>query len=432
MNTAPPKGTRDFYPEDWARQAYLFDHWRKVCLQWGFVEYEGPTFEHLELYTQKSGEEIAGQLYCFTDKGQREIALRPELTPTLARMVAQKGPALKFPLKWFSIPRLYRYERMQKGRLREFYQLNLDILGCPAPFAEWELLSAVVALLTDLKLSDQDFVIGVSSRKLLASVLALLHISPEKTAGVYAALDKRLKLSPPDFRRLLEQTGLDSLSIDKLEDFFKAKNLEDLKSYSSDIEYQNAYTELNQLFTLIQETELSPYIQLDLSVVRGLAYYTGIVFEVFDRAKSMRAIAGGGRYDKLLEQMGGKPLSGVGFGVGDVVLWDLLEQKGIQSPSPYQLDFWVVQFTPNSAELLSLVWQLRQAGYKVGYTLENAKFKKQMQDADAAGAAALVFLGSDQTGPGEVEIKFTQTREQIKILLTDLLDGKITFPIQAG
>lgn len=424
MTIALPKGTRDFYPEDWARQSFLFDHWREVCLEYGFVEYEGPTFEHLELYTQKSGDEIVGQLYNFVDKGGRNVALRPELTPTLARMVAQKGPALKLPIKWFSIPRLFRYERAQKGRLREFFQLNLDILGAESPYAEMELLAAVVALLTRLGLNSDDVIVGVSSRRLLAALLKDLGVEETQRASVYAALDKRLKASPEDFRKLLVDAGLSSEIIARTEIFFANTDLEGLKSFSTDTDYVSAWQELSDLFAWIKGSGLAEYIKLDLSVVRGLAYYTGIVFEVFDRKKSMRAVAGGGRYDHLLAQLGGKPLSGIGFGVGDVVLWDLLESKGITAPSPFKLDYWVVNFLDPSPEMLLFVGKLRNAGYRVGYTLGCAKFKKQMAEADTYGAKALVFWGSEKAGAGEVEVKDSATREQKIVTMESLVQPR--------
>src|SRR4051812_11111464 len=223
-----PKGTRDFYPDDMRIQNHLFGIWRKACMDFGFEEYEGPTFENLELFTEKSGQEIVTQLYNFKDKGDREIALRPEMTPTLARMVNQKGSSLKLPLRWFSVPRLFRYEKAQRGRLREFFQLNMDILGCDTIAAEVDLLSAIIEMLRQFGLGPDDFSIRISSRRLLSEFLDKLGVAADKKNAVYAALDKREKIGEAEFRRLLEGQGLTAINIDAIEAFFNCKSLEEL------------------------------------------------------------------------------------------------------------------------------------------------------------------------------------------------------------
>jgi histidyl-tRNA synthetase len=223
-----PKGTRDFYPADMRLQNHVFDGWRRVCRAFGYEEYEGPTFEHLELYVGKSGEEIVGQLYNFKDKGDRELALRPELTPTLARMVNAKGPALRKPLKWFSIPRLFRYERAQRGRLREFFQLNMDIVGCDTVAAEVDLIAAVIEMLRGYGLGHGDFAVRISSRRLLSEFLSTLGIEEARKAPVYSALDKRAKIGEEAFRKLLADEGLSQDQADRLETFFQTKNIADL------------------------------------------------------------------------------------------------------------------------------------------------------------------------------------------------------------
>lgn len=361
------------------------------------------------------------QLYHFQDKGGRDLALRPELTPTLARMVNAKGPSLKLPLKWFSIPRLFRYEKMQKGRLREFYQLNLDILGASSPWAEVELLSSVVSLMLEVGLGQEDFVIGISSRSMLAALFQQLHIAPEKHPGVYLALDKRLKVNPTEFQENLVKLGLNGGQIQTIESFFKCTELGQIKNLGTSPDFLHSVEELENVFQTLAQMGLGKYIKLDLSVVRGLAYYTGLVFEVFDSQKNLRAIAGGGRYDHLLAHLGGRPLSGVGFGVGDVVIWELLKEKKSHISLGQPLDFYLASFAEPSAEMLAYIFQLRQQGYHVGYSLGPVKLKKQLSEAESLGAKKVLFWGSDKVGPEDLEIKDMSTGEQSVISKLALL-----------
>ncbi len=414
-----PKGTRDFYPEDMRVQNHLFQVWRRACLDFGFEEYEGPTFEHLELFTEKSGQEIVTQLYNFKDKGDRDIALRPEMTPTLARMVNQKGNSLKLPLRWFSVPRLFRYEKNQRGRLREFFQLNMDIIGCEGVAAEVDLLSAIIEMLKSCGLKSVDFSIQVSSRRLLSDFLDRQGVSADKKNPVYAALDKRAKIGEEEFRKLLEKEGLSKSNIDAVEKFFSCRDLKDLGAHfpESPEAPNNGLRELEKLFEYMDGLGYAEYLRLDLSVVRGLAYYTGIVFEVYDRAKSQRAIAGGGRYDNLLASLGGLSLTGVGFGMGDVVLCDLLRDKGLIPTGRDPLDYFIVDVAPGEdrlpkPELLRLAQSLRAKGKRVGYSLSADKFKKQMGQANDQGAKSVLFFGSDKASSGTYEIKDMHSGEQ--------------------
>ena len=338
-----PKGTRDFYPEAERIQNYIFDTWRSVAESFAYEEYEGPMFEHLELYTGKSGEEIVSQLYNFKDKGDREIALRPEMTPTLARLVIQKARELKKPFKWFSMPRLFRYEKAQKGRLREFFQLNMDIIGTESIYAEADLMAAIATMLRKFGLKDGEFAIGVSSRKLLATYLE--EIGAPNPALVYPVLDRRLKIGPEAFAKALADAGLSEDQVKKLDDFMSCKSIEEVKTKVHSENATAALAEIEDLFATLTAAGYGECVNLDLSIVRGLAYYTGIVFEVFDKGKSMRAIAGGGRYDSLTEKLGGERIPGVGFGMGDVVLADLLAEHKLL-PSPKQsVDFYIASFT---------------------------------------------------------------------------------------
>ncbi|MEO6097096.1 MAG: histidine--tRNA ligase, partial [Fibrobacteria bacterium] len=440
-----PKGTRDFYPEDMRVQNHLFDIWRRACLDFGFEEFEGPTFEHLELFTEKSGQEIVTQLYNFKDKGDRDLALRPEMTPTLARMVNQKGNSLKLPLRWFSIPRLFRYEKAQRGRLREFFQLNMDIIGCDTIAGEVDLLSAIIEMLKAFGLGSADFSIQVSSRRLLSEFLDRQGVAADKKAPVYAALDKRAKIGEAEFRLLLEKEGMAAAGIDAVEAFFKCKTLADLKTWFPESAVpapaadaaslpagapaaqapKSGLGELEKLFEYMNALGYGEFLNLDLSVVRGLAYYTGIVFEVYDKAIGLRAVAGGGRYDNLLASLGGNSLSGVGFGMGDVVLAELLREKGLMPTGREPLDYYLVDVAPNEAKLpnprlMLLAQKLRAEGRRVGYSLSGEKLKKQMVQANDFNAGRVLFFGSDKGGEDKYEVKDLKTGEQSVVAFEEL------------
>jgi len=424
----PPKGTRDFFPDEMRVQSHLFETWRKICKNNAFEEYEGPTFESLDLYTGKSGPEIVSQLYHFSDKGGRDIALRPELTPTLARLVNQKGSALKLPIKWFSIPRLFRYEKMQRGRLREFFQLNMDIVGCDSLWAEVDLMAAIIEMLRSFGLEKTDFRIRVSSRKLLSDTLDLLAVPADAKPAVYSALDKREKLPAEAFADLLRQAGLDESAQADLNFIFSSPGLTALQGALDKVaaarNHEPEFPGLKDLVWLLESMQalgLGEFIDLDLSVVRGLAYYTGVVFEVYDAGKSMRALAGGGRYDNLLENLGGRPLSGVGFGMGDVVIADLLREKNLlPGADGRRLDYFVATFGEPSAEAFRIAQVLRGRGLSAACSLTGGKLKKQMAQADEAGARKVLFIGSDRVPAGHFEVKDLITGEQTALALEAL------------
>ena len=408
-----PKGTRDFYPADMRVQNHIFDVWRNAALKFGYEEYEGPIFEHLELYTGKSGEEIVSQLYNFTDKGGRNIALRPEMTPTLARMAIQKGSELKKPFKWFSIPRLFRYERAQKGRLREFFQLNLDIIGTESIAAEADLISAISAMLMDFGLTENDFAIGISSRKILAAFLEELKV--KDASLIYPLLDKRLKMESEAFEKELLNAGLTAEQAQKLNDFMNCKSIAELKNFCDT-------SELEELFELIKIAGFENCIKLDLSVVRGLAYYTGIVFEVFDKAKNMRAIAGGGRYDNLTEVLGGQRITGVGFGMGDVVLADLLREKKLLPQSNQNLPIFLASFAGDLKILFKTANEFRKKGIRCSHSLNAVKFGKQLEAANSCGAKCVIFADGEKSKDGMWEYKILSTGEQSVDSLEKILE----------
>ncbi len=408
-----PKGTRDFYPEAERIQNYIFDTWRSTAESFAYEEYEGPMFEHLELYTGKSGEEIVSQLYNFKDKGDREIALRPEMTPTLARLVIQKARELKKPFKWFSMPRLFRYEKAQKGRLREFFQLNMDIIGTESIYAEADLMAAIATMLRKFGLKDGEFAIGVSSRKLLATYLE--EISAPNPALVYPVLDRRLKIGPEAFAKALADAGLSEDQVKKLDDFMSCKSIEEVKTKVHSENATAALQEIEDLFATLTAAGYGECVNLDLSIVRGLAYYTGIVFEVFDKGKSMRAIAGGGRYDSLTEKLGGERIPGVGFGMGDVVLADLLAEHNLL-PSPKQsVDFYIASFTNDMKKVFETAQTFRSAStgksFSVAHPLAAMKMGKQLDQANYQGAKIVVYVDGSKAAEGEFEYKDMRTGE---------------------
>ncbi|MEN9353753.1 MAG: hypothetical protein RL318_1078 [Fibrobacterota bacterium] len=414
----PPKGTRDFFPAEMAVQNRIFGAWRKVCTRFGFQEYEGPAFEHLELYTGKSGSEIVGQLYNFQDKGHRDIALRPEMTPTLARMANQLGRNLKKPARWFSLPRLWRYEKQQRGRLREFFQLNMDILGSDNVGADAELLAAACAICQELGLTANDVKARISSRRLISGLLDELGCTDKPS--VYLALDRRDKLPREEFVAGVLAAGLDESGLAKLDDLFTATSLEDVDKICHSDESKAAVQELRDLLALVSAHGFGDWCLFDPKVVRGLAYYTGIVYELFDAGRSLRAIAGGGRYDSLLEKLGGEALPAVGFGMGDVVIAELLKDKGILEVAPDGMDYWIVSVDGDDLKVAGLAASLRAKGRTVGFGFGGGKLGKQMQSAAEQHARTVIFSGSDRAPEGSFETKELASGTQSIVALGDL------------
>lgn len=406
----PPKGTRDFYPADMAIQNHIFGAWRRVCARFGFQEYEGPSFEHLELYTGKSGDEIVGQLYNFVDKGGRDIALRPEMTPTLARLANQLGRNLRKPARWFSLPRLWRYEKQQRGRLREFFQLNMDILGFDHVSADAELIAAACRICEELGLTSSDVVARISSRRLISTLLDELGCTDKPP--VYLALDRREKLERAAFVQGLTEAGLTEAGIGKLDALFQAKSLSEVTGIVSSEAAKAALSELETLFSLLAAHGVGDWCKFDPTVVRGLAYYTGVVYELFDAGRSLRAIAGGGRYDDLLQKLGGERLPAVGFGMGDVVIAELLKDKGLLPTGIPGPDLWLVSVDGDEIRLATVAAKLRAAGKEVGFAFGGGKLGKQMQSAQENGAKRAIFVGSDRVAASEVEVKNLLTGEQ--------------------
>ena len=351
-NFASLPGFRDFYPEDFAVRAHIMRAWREVARRYGFQEYDGPPLEPVELYIEKSGPEIVQQLYNFADKGGREIALRPEMTPTLARMVGARAGGMRKPIKWFSMPQLFRYERAQRGRLREHFQLNLDILGEPGVAADAELLAAALDILRAFGLRERDVVARVSDRRLLRALLLHAQVPEARLTLVYNIVDK-LEREPREriAERLATEAGLGAAVVEAVLGIFAHRDFEAVRdAYGATEGIAEEIERLEEYFAQLRAMGLGDYVRFDLSVVRGLAYYTGIVFELFDARGELRAIAGGGRYDNLLKQIAGVELPALGFGMGDVVLRELLADRGLLPEAAPRLDYYLVAVTPEDRE----------------------------------------------------------------------------------
>ena len=368
--------------------------WRDVARRFAFVEYDGPPLEPLELYTKKSGDEIVGQLYNFTDKGGREISLRPEMTPTLARMAAAKANALRKPIRWFSVPQLFRYERQQRGRLREHFQLNVDILGEPDVTADAELLAVAIEIMRGCGLSSRDVRARVSDRRLLRAILETLGVREGSSAAVFAVVDK-LERQPRDVSRTkLADLGLRDAAIDTLFEVLGGTTLDELeRRFATSAEIQAIVAELRRYFSYLEGLGVLEWVTLDLTIVRGLAYYTGIVFELFDATGELRAICGGGRYDTLLQSLGGVDLPALGFGMGDVVLGELLRDRGLMPKAAAGPQVWVAAESPEQAhDVRRAATALRRSGVSVEYALREQALMKQVKAARSAGAEWVLTL----------------------------------------
>ena len=413
------RGTRDFYPEDMRIRNWLFDNFQSAARSHGFEEYDSPVLEHEELYTRKQGEEITQQLYNFEDKGGRSVALRPEMTPSLARMVMARAGALPTPIKWFSIPQCWRYERTQRGRGREHYQWNVDIWGSDAIQADAELLSVLVSFFEGVGLNADDLVIRISSRKVLEEVLGSLGISGDAFAATCIIVDKMDKLPAETVEQQLSEQGLNSDAIAVIQ---STLGLSDLDSLASALgEDSEAVTELASLFDLVDAYGIADWIAFDASVVRGLAYYTGPVFEAHDRAGKLRAICGGGRYDRLLSSLGGNDMPATGFGFGDMVIMELLNEKGLVPDIPSGNQDIVIAIDEDlRSAAMSVATKLRASGRLVDLVLEDKRMKWAFRHAERTGAQRLVMVMPDEWAAGNVRIKELESGEESDVAIGDL------------
>jgi len=416
MKIPPVKGTRDFYPQDMAVRNWIIDGWKRVSLRNGFEEYDGPIFEYLKMFQIKSGDEIVEQLFSFEDRGGRELALRPEITPTLARMVNQKINSLPKPIKWFSVPRLFRAERPQKGRLREFFQWNIDIIGVDDVLADAETIFCALDYLREVGLTPDDIVVKISSRKLLALFLTRLGIPKDRLESIYAVLDKKTRLSTETFEKMLREQVPNKEKVSRILDFMSADTmpqLEELIKAESD-EFE-AYTEIKLVLAGLELMGVSDYCTYDPSIVRGLAYYTGIVFEVHAVGSELRAICGGGRFDNLLRDFGGPPETATGMGMGDCVLEILLREKGLLDKNivKRQIDYFVA-LADNvfSKQLYEVTAKLRSKGFSASFSYKPlVGLSKQLKEAATRKAQKCIIIG-DEFKNNELVVKDMTTGEQ--------------------
>jgi len=417
--TQSVRGTRDFYPEDMRLRNWLFDNFTNASLLHGFEEYDAPVLEHEKLYTRKQGEDITQQLYSFQDKGNRKVALRPEMTPSLARMVMARAGALPLPIKWFSIPQCWRYERTQRGRGREHYQWNVDIWGTNEISADAELISVLVTFFQGVGLTAKDIVIRVSSRKVLEEVLGSLGIEGDAFAQTCVIVDKMHKLPSDVIKEELSGLGHDSKVITMIQSVLGIKDRGGLKKALK--AESLAVSELNSLFDAIDSYGISEWVEFDASIVRGLAYYTGSVFEVHDRDGKFRAICGGGRYDKLISTLGGKDLPATGFGFGDMVIMELLAEKGLVPGLVSGIDDIVIPLNPDLRNIaVRVAASLRASNRTVDLVLEDKKMKWAFKHAERIGAKRLVLVAPDEWSRKKIKVKDLETGEESEISLGDI------------
>ncbi len=423
----PVKGTRDFYPAEMAVRNWIAQGWREVSQRNGFVEYDGPIFEYLQLYTQKSGDEIVSQLFSIPDRAARDgrdLAIRPEITPTLARMVNQQINALPRPIKWFSIPRLCRAERPQRGRLREFFQWNIDIIGSDSILADAESIFTAIDYLRSLGLKADDVVARISSRSMLAELLMALGFGRDELDKIYVLLDKRPKMSESEFSKYASEQISDADLLDKMMKLEAVKSLEELEPMLQSEAAKKHYDELCELFKTLRALGVGDYCEFDIKIVRGLAYYTGPVFEIFDRGKELRALCGGGRYDNLLSSMGGPQVPATGFGMGDVVLEILLAEKGLLGSETNHLDYFVINADVElDDKMLATVSSLRSQGYSTAFSYKKTGVGKQFKQAAAQNARNTIVMGSETLENNQITLKNMADGTQKELSLDDFLEN---------
>ncbi len=394
------KGTRDFLPTDWRILQFIFNNFRKISEKYGFEEYEAPVLCPVELFTEKSGDEIKEQLFWFKDKGDRDVCLRAELTPQLARYVVNYGKGLKKPLKWFSIPRIFRYERPQKGRGREFFQYNADIVGSDSEASLIEIINLGISLLKSVGLTHMDFEICVNSRKIVDSLVPIFKINDPQS--FYTLLDKKYKISEEEFKKELDSISEKSEELIKL---IKLKNEElvnELKKHDIDV------NKIERLFNNVDKK----YLSFDISIVRGLAYYTGVVFEAYDKKREFRAIFGGGEYDDLISDFGGKKTPAVGFAIGDMVLLEIMRAKGLVPSFPKEITF-IATVGEVMDEAFEIAEILRNKDESVDLNLTSRSLSSQLEYADSKNYETVIIVGEkDLKKKGVVTVKYLKSGKQ--------------------
>ena len=409
------KGTRDFYPEDMAVRSWLYGKLREVSESYGYQEYDGPFLEKIDLYAAKSGEELVKeQAFVFPDRGGDLITLRPELTPSLARMVAQRQKQFTYPLRWWSFGPFWRYERPQKGRTREFFQWNIDLIGANSPEGDAELIAICAAFFKSVGLSPAQVDISINDRRLMEGQLEKIGVTSDALRKtVFMLIDRRDKMIPAEWDGFAIQSGL------------TLTQLNDLKAMLANRELWKESAELTRVFSALEALSATAYVKFDPQIIRGLDYYTGTVFEARDKDREGPAILGGGHYDNLVEDVGGDPLPAVGFAMGDVMIRVVLEKYGcLPEFKPSPADILVTVFEPSLLDhSLKISADLRNAGFKVACFTEEAKLPRQLKYADKMGIRFVVIVGPDEFSAGQATVKDLASRQQATVPIDQILDA---------
>lgn len=421
MKIQSPPGMRDFYPDEMRLQNWLFDQWRGVSRSFGFEEYEGPIFEFLDLYTIKSGEGIVSELFNFEDRGGRRFAIRPEMTPTLARMVAARANALARPIKWFSIPRMCRAEKPQKGRLREFFQWNLDILGTEDFLSDAEVIAAGVELLRRVGLTPADATVRISSRPVTAGLLEHLGIAASEQEPAYGMIDRMEKLGEEEFGRRWNERYGGIVPAERLSAYLKALSEADFIAGVSGKVSDEVRDQVVGMRDRLRDLGVEEFCRFDATIVRGLAYYTGTVFEIHARKGGLRAIAGGGRYDNLTGLLDGPNVPGIGFGMGDAPLIELLRETGKLPALANEIDAFVIDADESLFPVvLEIVGGLRRWGLSADFSYKRGGVGKQMKQAAVRGARYAVIVGEEWKARRVVGLKDMKKQEQREVSVSEL------------
>lgn len=413
------KGTRDFYPKDMQELNIIFNAWKAAARRFNYQEFDGPMLEPAELWSLKSGAEIPEQMYCFEDKGGKKIAVRPELTPTLARMVAAKQKELQKPIKWFSIARCWRYEAPQSGRLREFFQLNVDCLGTESMAADAEVIATAVEIMKSFGCTENEFYVRLNNRKLITSLILGAGVEKAKLKEVSRVIDKKDKLSEKDFMLTLKDLNVKQEAIDNILTMLKS-GIADIKEEKLDESGKKGYKELMELIGCLNAYGIFKYCKIDFSIMRGFDYYTSTVFEVFDKSGEFRAVAGGGRYDDLVADFGGEKCPGVGYGMGDVVLGLFLKKLGKMPAAKPEVEYYVAPVNEAVVkQAIEIAGKLRKKA-NAEIDLVGKNLKKQFEYANSIGAKKIVIVGEKDLAEGKVTIREMGSGKEEKVEVDSL------------
>lgn len=423
LSTQPYKGARDFYPEDKRLQDYIFNTWRTVCERYGYEQYTAPVLEPIELYTSKTSDEIVNeQTYSFTDRGGRTVVMRPEMTPSVSRMVAARRQELPYPLRWYSIPDCWRYERPQRGRNRQFWQLNVDIFGVPTVDGDLEIITLADAIMKEFGATDKMYQIKINSRKLINLIMSsYLELDDAQAKQMIRLFDKKDKLEPADFVDQAKQIFKEEQQADglaKLKILLSAKSLGDLPE---ELKNSQAVKEIQALFTLLSEHEVTS-VTFDIALMRGFDYYTDIVFEVFDLApENNRAMFGGGRYDGLVGAYGVEPVATVGFGMGDAPIENFLQTHKLDPRLQTATNVYIVTVGDTLKEAQAVARQLREAKVNVAIDLTDRKPEKQLKTALKLGVPYLLFVGEEEVANQKFIVRNVETQAEDVLAVADVI-----------